>query len=132
MNAYIVINFIFIRKLYLLKSKIIQNILYTMKFTCIRKLYHVIIKLRVNFVLLTATSNVSVLFLTYQPRIFSSFFTLFSHPISFLPRFLLETYKPTTSPHECNSLFIVINSWSFCPFLLIHSYSIYVFQHHTS
>ena len=71
---------------------------------------------------LTATSNGSILLLMYHPRSFSSLITLFSHPISPLPPFFLETYNCATSLLGCNSLFIVINfpvclSISYCSFL---------------
>ena len=72
---------------------------------------------------LTATSNGSILFLTYQPRPFLSLFTLFSHPISPLQSFFQETYIHETSYFGCNSLFIVINflglSVHFLQFMLI-------------
>ena len=42
-------------------------------------------------------------------RPFSSLFTLYSHPISPLPPFFLETYYCATSRLGCNSLIIVIN-----------------------
>ena len=58
---------------------------------------------------LTSTSNGSILFSTYQPRPFSSLFTLFSHPISPLQSFFQETYIRAASFFGCNSLFIVIN-----------------------
>ena len=73
---------------------------------------------------LTASSNGSILFLTYHPRPFSSLFTLFSHPISHLPPFLLGTYNRATSLLGCNSLFIVINFLFFlsisCSSFLLH------------
>ena len=49
---------------------------------------------------LTSTSNGSILFSTYQPRPFSSLFTLFSHPISPLQSFFQET-------HPCSIIFWV-------------------------
>ena len=51
----------------------------------------------VTLFFLTATNNGSILFLTYQTNPFYSLFTLFSHPISPLPPFYLETY---TMPHH--------------------------------
>ena len=64
---------------------------------------------------LIATSNGSILFLTYHPRSFSSLFRLFSYPINSLPPFFLETYNRATSLLGCNSLFIVINFLVFLP-----------------
>ena len=57
---------------------------------------------------LTATSNGSVLFLTYHPRQFSSLRTLFSHQVLF-HHFFLETYKRATSFLRYKPLFIIIN-----------------------
>ena len=57
---------------------------------------------------LTATGIGSILFLTYQPRLFTSLFRLFSHSISHLPSFFLETYNYALSFPGDNSLFIVI------------------------
>ena len=58
---------------------------------------------------MTATSNDSILILTYQPKPFLSLFTLFSHPISLSRPIFLETYNRATSLLGCNSLFIGIN-----------------------
>ena len=70
----------------------------------------------VILLVLTAASNGSRLFLRYHPRLFSSLFTLFSHPISHLPPFFLETCNRAISLCGCNSLFIVI---SFLVFLSV-------------
>ena len=78
----------------------------------------------IALLVLTATSHHSILFLMYHPRPFSSLFMLFSHPISPLPPFLLETYNRATSLLGCNSLFIVINFLAFlsisCSSFLFH------------
>ena len=52
----------------------------------------------------TAISNGSILFLTYEPRPFSSLFTLFSHPISPLLPFFLETQPRNHTSLLCYSL----------------------------
>ena len=60
----------------------------------------------------------------YQPRPFSSLFTLFSHPTSLLPSFFLEASNRATSLLRCNSLFIVIKFLVFlsilCSSFLFH------------
>ena len=65
-------------------------------FTCYLFYYSFLELLRVNCFLvsssstfLVSSSNGSISFLMYQPRPFSFFFTLFSHPQSLLPPFLL-------------------------------------------
>ena len=54
----------------------------------------------------------------------SSLFALFSHPVSPLPPFFLETYNSAISLLGCNSLFIVINFLVFlflsCSSFLFH------------
>ena len=73
---------------------------------------------------LTATSKGAILFLTYQSRPFYSLFTLFSHSISPVPPFFLETYSHVATLVGCNSLFIVINFLVFlsifCSSFLFH------------
>ena len=72
---------------------------------------------------LIATSNGSILFLTYQIMPFSSLFTLFSHPISPFHHFS-QKHTTVTSRLGCNSLVIVINFLVFlsisCSSFLFH------------
>ena len=68
---------------------------------------------------LTATINSSILFLTYQPRPFSSPFTLFYRSISPFPPFFLETYSRATSLLGYSSLFVVLSVLHFLQFILI-------------